>query len=354
MEKLKVLVVGCGNMGSSHARSYFKIPEFELVGLVSRNQNQKRADLSKELGDVAQFNNFETALEKTKPDVVSINTYTDTHKEYALKSIHSGAHIFIEKPIAESVSDAIEIIDLANKKNKKINVGYILRHHPTWNRFIEIAQTLDKPLVMRMNLNQQSSGDKWNTHKELMKTTSPIVDCGVHYVDIMCQMTKSKPVKVSAIGARLSDEISEDMYNYGHLQVIFEDGSVGWYESGWGPMMSETAYFVKDVIGPKGSISIVEPKNDSDDIDKHTKANKLLLHYQKRNKNGEFSEPDKLIDTLQEPDHQGLCDLEQKYLSKAIRENIDLSSHLNDAVNSLKIVLAADESIRKGNTINIV
>ena len=116
MEKLKVLVVGCGNMGSSHARSYYKIPEFELVGLVSRNQNQKRDDLAKELGGIAQFNNFETALEITKPDVVSINTYTDTHKDFAIKSISAGAHIFIEKPIAESVFDAIEIIDLASKK----------------------------------------------------------------------------------------------------------------------------------------------------------------------------------------------------------------------------------------------
>ncbi len=351
MEKLKVLVVGCGNMGSSHARSYYKIPEFELVGLVSRNPNDSRDHLANELGGVKQFNNFEDALKETKPDVVSINTYTDTHKDFALKSIQAGAHIFIEKPLAETVEDAREIINLAREKNKKIVVGYILRQHPTWNKFIEIARTLDKPLVMRMNLNQQSQGSKWNTHKHLMETTSPIVDCGVHYVDVMCQMTQSKPIKVSAIGARLSDEISSDMYNYGQLQVTFEDGSVGWYESGWGPMISETAYFVKDVFGPKGSVSIIEPKKDSSEIDEHVKTNKLLLHYQERNDQGEFVKQDQVIDTANEPNHQELCDLEQKYLLKAILENSDLSSHLNDVVNSLKIVLAADESIRKGKTI---
>ena len=48
------------------------------------------------------------------------------------------------------------------------------------------------------------------------------------------------------------------MYNYGQLQVVFEDGSVGWYEAGWGPMMSEVAYFVKDVVGPRGCVSIVD------------------------------------------------------------------------------------------------
>ena len=45
--------------------------------------------------------------------------------------------------------------------------------------------------------------------------------------------------------------------NYGMLQVTFDDGSVGWYEAGWGPMMSETAFFVKDVISPNGCVSIV-------------------------------------------------------------------------------------------------
>jgi hypothetical protein len=116
-------------------------------------------------------------------------------------------------------------------------------------------------------------------------------------------------------------------------------------------MMSETAYFVKDVIGPKGSISIVEPNNDSSAIDKHTSTNKLLLHYQERNSKGEFVKQDVWIDSTDEPDHQQLCDLEQRYLLKAISENLDLTSHLNDAVNSLKIVLAADESIKTGKTV---
>ena len=53
---------------------------------------------------------------------------------------------------------------------------------------------------------------------------------------------------------RLSEEIDNSMYNYGHLQVVFEDGSINEYESGWGPMISETAFFVKDVFGPKGSM----------------------------------------------------------------------------------------------------
>ena len=78
------------------------------------------------------------------------------------------------------------------------------------------------------------------------------------------------------MGVRLSDELPHDMYNYGHLQVLFEDGSVGWYEAGWGPMMSETAFFVKDVVSKNGSVSIVmEGEARSDDIDMHTKTSTI-------------------------------------------------------------------------------
>lgn len=228
--------------------------------------------------------------------------------------------------------------------------------HPTWAKFVETARTLGKPLVMRMNLNQQSSGDMWKTHKSLMDSMSPIVDCGVHYVDIMCLMTQSHPVRVSAIGARLSEELKPGMYNYGQLQVTFADGSVGWYEAGWGPMMSDVAYFVKDVIGPKGCVSIAGVKDGdtkSDDVEGHSKAGLLRLHHGGLASDGTFAKPDAFIDCANEPDHDGLCLLEQKLFLDAIQNDRDLSDHMSDAVNSLRIVLAADEAFRTGRTVDV-
>ena len=340
-------------MGTSHARAYHQLEDFELVGLVSRNP-ESRERLSTELDGVATFKDFETALEQTRPDVVSINTYPDTHANYVRKGLNANAHVFVEKPLALTVEEAQGLVNLAKEKNRKLVIGYILRVHPAWAKFVDVARTLGKPLVMRMNLNQQSSGDNWYTHKQLMNSMSPIVDCGVHYVDVMCLMTQSVPISVSAIGAKLTDEIDSRMYNYGQLQVRFKDGSVGWYEAGWGPMMSETAFFVKDVIGPKGCVSIIdEAKGVSDDVEGHTKTGGLKLHHSELDKNGQFARRDEMINTSDEPDHDGLCLLEQQYLLKAIDEDIDLTDHMNDAVNSLKIVLAADESFRTGRTIDL-
>ena len=354
---LRVLVAGCGNMGASHARAYQKMPEFDVVGLVSRGATSREA-LSKELGGLPEFGDYYAALSATKPDVVSINTYPETHAAYARAAIEAGCHVFCEKPLAETEQEAQSIVDAAGTNGRKLVIGYILRVHPAWTRFIEIARTLGKPLVMRMNLNQQSRGQSWNVHRNLMKSMSPIVDCGVHYVDVMCQMTGARPVRVSAIGARLSDELKPGMYNYGQLQVTFDDGSVGWYEAGWGPMMSEVAFFVKDVIGPKGAVSIVKDPNESratgsGDIDSHTKTNCIRLHHSEIDANNEFVKADELINTEDEPDHQGLCDREQAYLLRAIQENLDLTDHMQDAVNSLRIVLAADESVRTGQIVTL-
>ena len=340
-------------MGSSHARAYKMLDGFELVGLVNRTP-PKRDKLAAELGVTALFDDLDEAINITKPHSVCIATYTDSHFEYTVKSLNAGLDVFLEKPIAETVEQAQKIVSLAKEKNRKVVIGYILRQHPAWQQFIEIARTLGKPLVMRMNLNQQSKAEEWETHKNLMDSTSPIVDCGVHYVDVMCQMTRSKPVRVYAIGARLSDEIADDMYNYGQLQVTFKDGSVGWYESGWGPMISETAFFVKDVSGPKGCVSIKAEFNaNSDDIDSHTMTNTLLIHSSALDSKGNFAKQDELIDTKDEPDHQQLCNFEQEYFLNAIRNDIDLTDHLLDAVNSLHIVLAADRSVRTGKAIEL-
>jgi predicted dehydrogenase len=351
---LRVLVVGCGNMGASHATAYHTLDGFQICGIVSTGKSKEV--LNQKLGgQYALFSNYDEALTKTNPDAVCISTYPDTHEEFAIKAFEKGCHVFIEKPVADTVAGAERVVGAAIKANKKLVVGYILRHHPSWERFVQLAHGLGKPLVIRMNLNQQSHGVMWDVHRNLMKSLSPIVDCGVHYIDVMCQMTRSKPLQVSAIGARLTEDIPKGNYNYGQLQIRFEDGSVGWYEAGWGPMISETAFFVKDVIGPKGCVSIVAKdagaSGKSDSVEAHTKTESLRVHHADIDDKNNFTEKDEWIDLQDEPDHQELCNREQRYFLKAINENMDLTDHMQDAVNSLRIAFACDESVRTGKVV---
>ena len=356
---VRVLVVGLGNMGASHADAYHRSEGFEIAGIMSRTIKSK--EIPEALRGHPLFEDYDEALREAAPDAVSINTWPNTHAEMAIKAMEAGAHVFMEKPIATSIEDARAVVAKARETDRKLVLGYILRVHPSWIRFIEVGRSLGKPLVMRLNLNQQSSGPAWTWHKNLIDSLIPIVDCGVHYVDVMCQLTGARPVRVHGIGASLWEDAAKQ--NYGHLHVTFDDGSVGWYEAGWGPMMSEEAFFVKDVIGPKGAVSIVASQSsrgddvdlsDSADIDKHTKTDSIRLHHAEVDpETREFMRPDELMNMSDEPDHQELCDREQAYFLKAIREDIDLSDSMEAAVDSLRIVLAAERSILEERAITL-
>ncbi len=249
--RLRVAVAGLGNMGASHALAYHRHAGFDIAALVNRSPRT----LPDELRQYTITNDIRQSIDDPGIDVISINTYSDSHAELAVAALEAGKHVFVEKPLATTVADAERVVATAARCKRKLVVGYILRHHPSWQRLIAEARRMGGPYVFRLNLNQQSAGLAWHTHRQLMQSTSPLVDCGVHYVDVMCQITDARPVQVNGMGVRLSDEIPAGMYNYGHLQVRFDDESVGWYEAGWGPMMSETAFFVKDIgVAPGGRV----------------------------------------------------------------------------------------------------
>lgn len=360
MTDLNVLVVGLGQMGLSHARGYDAIDGWNICGLVVRDVS-RHAFIKEQFPKAELFSDFEEALRKTRPDAVSINTYPDSHAELAIRSIEAGAHVFVEKPLSNTVESARAVVAAARKYGRKLVVGYILNHHPSWVRFVELTQGLGRPLVMRMNLLQQSSGSAWNSHKKMLAAgLQPIVDCGIHYVDVMCQMVDQRPIKVNAMSARLSDEV--DTPNYGQLQLEFEDGSIGWYEAGYGPSISETAFFVKDVFGPNGSVSIVNKNvavnaesdiSASADINSHTQANFLRVHHAALDEKGAFARDDEWVQVEDEPDHDELCKREQEFFLKAILEDIDLDRHMEMAITSLEIVIAADKSSETGMPVSL-
>src|SRR5690606_16562302 len=91
----------------------------------------------------------------------------------------------------------------------------------------------------------------------------------------------------------------------------------------------------------------------SDDIDSHTKTESIKVHHAALDANDEFLHVDEWIDLRDEPDHQELCSREQRYFLKAILEDLDLSDPTADAVNSLRIAFACDESVKSGEAVKL-
>ena len=100
----RVLVVGLGNMGMSHALAYTRIEGFEVAGLCARHIHTR--ELPPSVAEAPRFSSFDEALAAARPDVVSINTWADTHADFAIRAMEAGAHVFVEKPLAETAADA--------------------------------------------------------------------------------------------------------------------------------------------------------------------------------------------------------------------------------------------------------
>src|SRR5665811_42236 len=95
---LRVLVVGCGNMGASHAKAYHSMDGVEICGLVSKGKTKEVLN-EKIGGGYTLYNDFDEAMKTTNPDAVCISTYPDSHETYAIKAFEQGCHVFIEKPL---------------------------------------------------------------------------------------------------------------------------------------------------------------------------------------------------------------------------------------------------------------
>lgn len=114
---VKILVVGCGNMGASHALAYHQLEGFEIVGLVSGGKSKEV--LNEKLGgSYPLFDDYYAAMDTTKPDAVSINTYPDTHETFAVDAFGRGCHVFVEKPLADTVEGARRVVNAAKKAIK--------------------------------------------------------------------------------------------------------------------------------------------------------------------------------------------------------------------------------------------
>ncbi|MCK7510092.1 MAG: hypothetical protein MZV70_42690 [Desulfobacterales bacterium] len=107
---------------------------------------------------------------------MAVCTYPDTHAALTLRAFAAGCHVFVEKPRGDDAwRRPKRSWPRRRGPGRKLVVGYILRHHPSWLKFIELARTLGTPLVMRMNLNQQSAGPQWATHRNLAEVH--VADC---------------------------------------------------------------------------------------------------------------------------------------------------------------------------------
>lgn len=204
---LKIGILGAGHLGKIHLRLANQSDKYELVGFYDPNsENAKKVE--SEFG----YKSFETISELIDAvDVVDIVTPTLSHYECAKEAIKAGKHIFLEKPIANSVQEAEEIIQLAREYNVKGQVGHVERFNPA---FKAVKDKIQNPMFIE-------------THRlaefNPRGTDVPVVlDLMIHDIDAILSVVKSKVKEIHASGVAVISD-SPDIAN---ARIEFENGCV--------------------------------------------------------------------------------------------------------------------------------
>ena len=204
---LKVGVLGAGHLGKIHLRLLNQSEKYELTGFFDPNSDN--ADkVAAEFG----YRKFDTISELIAAvDVVDIVTPTLSHFDCAKEAIQAGKHVFIEKPIANTVEEADELITLANKHKVKGQVGHVERFNPA---FISTKDKIENPMFIE-------------THRlaefNPRGTDVPVVlDLMIHDIDVILSVVKSKVKLINASGV----SVISDTPDIANARIEFENGCV--------------------------------------------------------------------------------------------------------------------------------
>lgn len=192
-KKIKVAVIGAGNMGRHHLRNYYMLPEVELVALADLNPETKSfADEYK----TKHFTDYKKMLDLTKPDAVSIVVPTPFHAEVAMEVMSRGVNCLLEKPITSTVAEADILIRLAKKQKVVFSVGHIERYNPIIRK---IKQMIDENKIGDITsvICKRVGGFPDNEPK-----TDVIIDLAVHDIDIISYILGEQPQSIYSHGSR--------------------------------------------------------------------------------------------------------------------------------------------------------
>ena len=232
MKKLRVAVVGAGIYGVNHIRAFDWSKEAELVAVC--DLNRQRLDKVTEGLNVKLYTDIEEMLQGEDLDAVSIATPDAFHKDPAIAAIRHGKHIFVEKPLATTSKDALEIIEEARKHKVRVAVDYHKRWDPAAINLRNVLKEDETGLPIRGYMSMDDIIDvplKWFNWAD---KSSPVHFLGTHCYDQIRWYMGCEAVSVYAVGSK-KVLMSKGVDTYDSVQAFieFENGCYWTVENSW-------------------------------------------------------------------------------------------------------------------------
>ncbi len=207
MNKLKVGVIGAGHLGRLHTKMLNHISACELAGIYDINHERARI-VSGEF-KVKSFTSLDELLNLV--DAVSIAATTSAHYELAKKCFEKNIHVFIEKPITASITQAEEIVQLAADKKLKLQVGHIERFNPA---LISLEKFIVQPMFIQT--------DRLSQFNPRGTDVAVVLDLMIHDIDIILSLVKDDVKNIEASGVA----VVSDTIDIANARIQFRNGAV--------------------------------------------------------------------------------------------------------------------------------
>jgi len=325
---LKIGVLGAGHLGKIHIRLIQELKEeFELVGFY--DPEDEIAEKVTEQFGIKRFNTPEELIENV--DCLDIVTPTIAHYEMASKALKSFRHVFIEKPVTQTVEEAVSLLKIATEANVKVQVGHVERFNPA---FIQVKEKINRPMFIETHRLAQFNP---------RGTDVPVVlDLMIHDIDIVLSVVKSKVKSVSASGVA----VVSDTHDITNARIEFENGCVANLTASRISMknMRKSRFFQKDAYI---SVDFLEKRSEilhMEDIEGEISPFDVVLELGngKKNKKIMFEKP--------EPMELNAIKEELRNFYEAITQDKTPVVSIEDGLEALKV---ATEVLEKSNAYSL-
>lgn len=205
-DKLKCAVIGVGNMGKNHVRSYNEIADVDLVAISDVNENLGE-EISK-FYNIKYYKDYKTMIENENIDIISICVPTFLHYEVAKNCIDKNINILLEKPITSDTEQAKKLLQLAKEKNIKFLVGHIERYNPAVKMVKKMIDKGDFGQIITIMARRVGG------FPQQIKDADIAVDLAIHDIDIINYLLSDLPMEISINKQRNHIEKREDSVEF--------------------------------------------------------------------------------------------------------------------------------------------
>ena len=207
MNNLKVGVIGTGHLGKLHIKMFKHLKNCEIIGVYDKNFIQSKAAASEY--DVNEFEDLNALINEV--EAVSIAATTSSHYALVKKALEMGKHVFVEKPITATISEAEELVRISTENKLNLQVGHIERFNPA---LVSLEKYIIEPMFIQT--------DRLAQFNPRGTDVAVVLDLMIHDIDVILSLIKSEVNHIEASGvAVVSDNI--DIAN---ARIQFENGAV--------------------------------------------------------------------------------------------------------------------------------